>query len=228
MIRAIIADDEPAVAEIIEYFIKKNDMPVEIVGEAEDGEEAVELIKKEKPQLVFLDIRMPVMNGFEVMKQTEPGTDFIIITAYESFDYAQQALRLGARDILLKPVKYEQFSDALQRTIGWSFTSSEIVNEILEYINYHYAEKIDLPLLADIVCSTPSQIARQFRKHMDTTVINYLHKIRIQKAVDMLEQGMSVKEACAASGYENLNNFYKYFKQHTGMTPAVYCETLRK
>lgn len=122
MIKAIIVDDEPAVSEILTFFIKKNELPIEIVGIAEDGQEAIALIGQEKPRLVFLDIQMPVMNGFEVMQRRNSETDFIIITAFESFSYAQKALRLGAKDILLKPIQYEQFTEALTRAIGWQFT----------------------------------------------------------------------------------------------------------
>ena len=83
MIKAIIVDDEPAVSEILTFFIKKNELPIDIVGTAEDGREAMALIEKEKPRLVFLDIQMPIMNGFEVMEESDSETDFIIITAFE-------------------------------------------------------------------------------------------------------------------------------------------------
>lgn len=228
MIKAIIVDDEPAVSEILTFFIKKNELPIEIAGIAEDGREAIDMIEKEKPRLVFLDIQMPVMNGFEVMEKSGSETDFIIITAFESFSYAQQALRLGARDILLKPIQYEQFREALTRAIGWQFTGNAAVNGVLEYIHSHYAEKIDLTTLAEISYSTPSQIARLFKKYMDSTVMTYVHKVRIEKAMALLESGeASVKEAALMTGYESLNNFYKYFKQHTGMTPAAFCEKKR-
>ncbi|MDO4287770.1 MAG: response regulator [Eubacterium sp.] len=229
MIRALIADDEPAVSEIITYFIEKNQLPVSIEGIAEDGQEAVEMIEALKPQLVFLDIQMPLKNGFEVIQATKPEVDFIIITAYESFDYAQRALRLGARDILLKPLQYEQFTEALTRALGWRFTKNATVNGILEYLHSHYAEKIDLTTLAESFYSTPSQIARLFKKHMDCTVITYLHRLRIEKAAALLEAGdTSVKEAALLTGYENLNNFYKYFKQYTGLTPAAFCDKNRQ
>ena len=80
--------------------------PLEIVGHAYDGLQAADLIKKEKPDLVFMDVRMPFMDGFEVIEQME-GCKVIIITAYDSFSYAQRALRLGASDILAKPIDFD-------------------------------------------------------------------------------------------------------------------------
>ena len=64
MIKTIIVDDEPMVAEIIRYFVKKGDLPLDIVGTADNGIIAEELIRKYQPDLVFLDIQMPMKNGF--------------------------------------------------------------------------------------------------------------------------------------------------------------------
>ena len=166
MIQAIIVDDEPAVASIIQHFIDRNSLPIEVVKVAVNGKQALEYIKKYNPQLVFLDICMPLMNGFEVI-EAAPNVHYIIITANESFDYAQQALRLGAKDILLKPIVYKEFMQAITRAVGWKFTGNTIINSILEYINESYAEKIELNQLADMVYATPSHIARLFKKNMN-------------------------------------------------------------
>ncbi|WP_130862121.1 response regulator transcription factor [Bacilliculturomica massiliensis] len=224
MIRAIIVDDEPAVAGIISHFIQREHLPVEIVGKAEDGAQALKLIREKKPQLVFLDIQMPVLNGFDVMKAA-PESGYIIITAYESFEYAQQALRLGASDILLKPLEYKQFLQAITRTVGWNFTGNGTVNSILEYIHDHYAEKIELNQLSQLFYATPSHISRLFKKYMDVNIVTYIHKVRIEKAQELLlERKCSIKETAEMVGYESLNNFYKYFKQYTDKTPAAFCQ----
>lgn len=222
MIKAIIADDEPAVASIIKHFIEKHNIPVEIVGVCENGKEAIETIRMKKPQIVFLDIQMPVLNGFEVMKAAG-GVHYIVITAYESFEYAQQALRLGASDIILKPIEYRQLEEALIRSLGWKFTSNNTVNAILEYLHNHYQEKIDLTQLSQNFFVTPSHISRLFKKYMDTSIISYINKLRIEKAVDLLtKENYSIKETADYIGYDSLNNFYKYFKQYTGLTPAAF------
>ena len=104
MIKTVIIDDEPAVVSIIKYFVKKEKLPLDIVATAQRGDEGIELINKLNPQLVFLDIKMPVVDGFEVMKSVK-DTKFIVITAFESFEYAQKSLRLGAKDIILKPIE---------------------------------------------------------------------------------------------------------------------------
>ena len=222
MINAIIADDEPAVAKIICHIIEKEQVPIDIVGKAENGVEAVKLMKEKEVQLVFLDISMPFMNGFEVM-ESAPNKDYIIITAYDSFQYAQKALRLGAKDILLKPIEYKQLIQSITRAIGWKFTENTTLNGILEYINNNYQEKIDLTMLGNMFYISPSHISRLFKRYLNTNTISYVNEVRIKKAVELLnKENLSVKEVAELTGYESLNNFYKYFKLYTGSTPAAY------
>ena len=224
MIRAIIADDEPAAGIVIRHLVQKSKLPIEIIGVATDGQKALDMIRAKKPELVFLDIQMPRMNGFEII-QAEPHRKYIIVTAYESFQYAQQALRMGAKDILLKPVEYDTFCSSVGRAIGWKFTQNDMTNDILEYIQKNYAQNIEVNQLAKLYYTTASYIARVFEKNMGTSVLAYLHGIRIKNAIDMLENtDFGIKEIAERSGYENLNNFYMHFKKATGYTPAAFRE----
>ena len=140
MVRAVICDDEQAAYGIIRYFIESENLPIEIVGTAENGKTALDLIEREKPELAFMDIHMPYMDGFEVIQKIQ-NTKIIVMTAYGSFQYAQKALRLGVSDIISKPIELEQLQQAITRAIGWNFTSNETVNSMLTYIHTHYMEK---------------------------------------------------------------------------------------
>ena len=107
--KAVICDDELATRNIICHFLEAEKMPVEIAGYAQNGQEAVQLIEQVQPQLIFLDINMPYLNGFQVIEQLSGkiGAKIIILTAFASFQNAQQALRLGVSDILPKPIDFE-------------------------------------------------------------------------------------------------------------------------
>lgn len=228
MIRAVICDDEKAALNIIRHFIEKEKLPIQIVGTAENGRDAWNLIECQKPNLVFMDIQMPYMNGFEIIRKMK-DCKVIIITAYDSFEYAQKALRLGACDILSKPVDFEQLKAAIVRAVGWNFTANETVNTILAYIYQNYNEKIELNTLAGLTYCSVSHIARVFKKYTGLSIISYMHKVRIEKSVRLLEdQGISVKEAAEQVGYQNLNHFYKYFTQYMGMAPASYIKQRRQ
>ncbi|HBN55699.1 MAG TPA: DNA-binding response regulator [Lachnospiraceae bacterium] len=222
MIKAVICDDEKAALNIIRHFIEAKRLPVKIVGTAENGRDAWNLIQCKKPDLVFMDIHMPYMNGFEIISRMK-DSKVIIITAYDSFEYAQRALRLGASDILSKPIEFEQLEQAIVRAVGWNFTGNEAVDTILAYIYEHYQEQIELDTLAELTFCTPSHLARLFKKHTGMTIISYVHKVRIEKSIRLMEEKkLSIKEAAEAVGYQNLNHFYKYFNLQMGVTPAAY------
>lgn len=222
MIRAIVADDEPAVASIIRHFIETEGLPVDIVGVAENGGQALEMIRSMRPDVVFIDIQMPIHTGLDIMRQFSE-TKYIIITAYESFNYAQEALRLGAYDILLKPIDSGQLIEAITRCVGCQFTANPLTNQVMQYIHNHYAEQIDLPKLAEAIHASTSHMARTFKKHAGLSIHSYLNKVRIDKAKIMLaNKDLSIQEIAGGLGYESLNNFYKYFKSATGLTPALF------
>ncbi len=222
MIRAIIADDEPAVGILIEHFIAEKNLPIEIIGRAANGKSAVQMIEAERPGLVFLDIQMPIHNGLEVMC-LKPNFRYIIITAYESFHYAQQALRLGASDILLKPIDGEQLVEAIARATGYSFTHNTLVNQVLGHIHTNFAGNIDLGELATSLGVTASHLARTFKKYMNQSIVTYINKIRIDRAKMLLKKkNFTVQEISLMVGYESVNNFYRYFKKLAGMTPMAF------
>lgn len=114
MIRALIVDDEPLARRAIARFLGK-DADVELVGECGDGESAVEAIHERKPDLLFLDIQMPEMDGFEVLDKIGPERmpATIFVTAYDQF--ALRAFDANAIDYLLKPVVKMRFQRALAR-----------------------------------------------------------------------------------------------------------------
>lgn len=228
MIKAVICDDEKAALNIIRHFIEARKLPIEIVGTAENGRDAWNLIQSKRPDLVFMDIHMPYMNGFEIISRMK-DSKVIIITAYDSFEYAQRALRLGASDILSKPIEFEQLDQAIVRAVGWNFTGNEAVDTILAYIHEHYQTQIELDALAELTFCTSGHIARLFKKHMGMTIISYVHKVRIEQSIRMMEEeNMAIKEAAEAVGYQNLNHFYKYFRIQTGVTPAAYLKRERE
>ncbi len=111
-IRAVIVDDEELARQVLcEYLAAHAD--IEIVAQCANGFEAVKAISEQKPDLVFLDIQMPKLDGFEVLELIGPGTEVIFVTAYDN--YAIRAFEVHAVDYLLKPVGAERFEAALQR-----------------------------------------------------------------------------------------------------------------
>ncbi|WP_027307832.1 response regulator [Caloramator sp. ALD01] len=107
MLKVLIVDDEYLVLEYIKMIIEKNFDDVKIVDTAATGREAIEKAIQTKPDIVFMDIHMPGINGIEAIRQiksTNSDIFFVILTAYEYFDYAKEALNLGVFEYLLKPI----------------------------------------------------------------------------------------------------------------------------
>ncbi len=118
MIRVIVADDEYKVCQLICQLIDWEGMGMRLVGTASNGLEALQMIEAEKPDLVLTDIRMPGFDGMELLKRARtiyPDMEFIIISGYSHFEYAQTAIRYGVSDYILKPVNREALNATLQK-----------------------------------------------------------------------------------------------------------------
>ncbi len=121
MIKAVIAEDKPPILWSIKQKIENySKADIKVVGEAHNGREALSLIKELKPDVVFTDIRMPVMDGLELiseLKHTHPDIHFIIISGYDEFEYARRAMRLGVTEYVLKPVTQDVIDEILDKTV---------------------------------------------------------------------------------------------------------------
>lgn len=132
---AIIVDDEKHCREVLEHLLKKHCHDVEVVASCKDGAEAIKSLDREKPDLLFLDIEMPGMNGFEVLdKSTYHDCAIIFTTAYN--EYAIKAIKHSALDYLLKPIDKDELVLAVQRAKDQKTNhSDDRINDFLKIIN---------------------------------------------------------------------------------------------
>jgi two-component system, LytTR family, response regulator len=122
--KTIIIDDEPLARLRLQKLISDYPKTFEIVGEAENGEEAVEKISILKPELLFLDIQMPVFNGFEVLQRLNYSPKVIFCTAFDEF--ALQAFDSYCIDYLVKPLSKERFAKTVEKLIQFNGNDAEI------------------------------------------------------------------------------------------------------
>ncbi len=111
-LRTLIVDDEAPARERLRRLLAGNEL-IELVGEARDGVEAVEMIEETSPHLVLLDIQMPVLDGFGVIEALQEPPAIIFVTAYD--EYAIRAFEVNALDYLLKPFSQERLNKAIER-----------------------------------------------------------------------------------------------------------------
>ncbi|GIN71394.1 hypothetical protein J14TS2_18690 [Bacillus sp. J14TS2] len=120
MWKLLIAEDETIIRRGLKNSLNWKEYSIDIVGEAEDGEIALEMAIELRPDIMFIDINMPFLNGIELMKRLRhelPHIIFIVITGYNEFSYAQQAIKMAALDFLLKPVRKEELETTVKTAV---------------------------------------------------------------------------------------------------------------
>lgn len=242
MYRVVIIDDEPRIRRGIAHCMPWEKMGFALSGEAANGVEALELIRSVRPDLVITDIRMPDMDGLNLIsmvhKEGIPSL-FIVISGYAEFEYAQRALRYGVTDYILKPVDEEQLSQSVQnclRQLGNRAVEEETVQEedddsqkhliirkTLKIIENEYMNNLSLANVAERVGVHPNYLSGLFSKSEGESFGSYLVRLRMQKARDLMDvTAMKVYEIAQRVGYQDYRWFSKVFKQAYGVTPMEY------
>ncbi|EIW26972.1 response regulator receiver protein, partial [Pelosinus fermentans A11] len=114
MLKVLIADDEEKICQLIEKLIDWQALDMKLSGVANNGIEALEKIEALSPDVVITDIRMPGYDGLDLVKKTRElnvGVEFVIISGYRHFEYAQTAIKYGVSDYLLKPIKKQELTE---------------------------------------------------------------------------------------------------------------------
>jgi two-component system response regulator YesN len=131
MMKVLIVDDEKHVRSSIRLLIDWNALHIQTVWEAEDGLEAIEIIERERPQLVITDMMMPLMNGMGLMEWMDahaPSCKKIVISGHNDFELVRHTVKYGATDYLLKPIVGKQLQDAIQKAVhSWNEADQERV-----------------------------------------------------------------------------------------------------
>lgn len=147
MIKVMIADDEQIVVDGIKFMLKELYSDVEVIAEANSGRAIIEATMTQVPDVVLMDIKMPGINGIEAIetiKKRHHETKFIIISAYEQFDYAKQAVELGVSHYILKPVIDHKIKDVMDKVLFEIKEERRMVRQDME--NREKLEKI-IPVL---------------------------------------------------------------------------------
>lgn len=129
MIRTIIIDDEPLARDVVKHYL--GSFPdVEVIAECSDGFEGIKAIAEHQPDLIFLDIQMPKISGFEMLELIDKHPAVIFTTAFD--EYAIKAFEVNAVDYLLKPIEQSRFDLAMQKLPGRLSHSDVIARELLD------------------------------------------------------------------------------------------------
>ncbi len=190
-IKAIVVDDEPLSRELIKEYL--SDQPeIELVAECQDAHEAYQAITRYHPDLLFLDIQMPEINGFELLEMLDELPQVIFSTAYDQ--YAIKAFEVNAVDYLLKPYDEERFKIAVARAlkcIRLQEDTQETIEKLLQTVQRKFLERLFIKESGKIVILPCYEI--QWIKALDDYVEIHTAKesYLIQQSMNMLESRLN-------------------------------------
>lgn len=236
----LIVEDEPRASRGLKNLINMIGDDFQVVGEALDGKEALDLIRMLNPDVVMTDIRMPVMDGIALMKAANAQlmkAKFIIISAYEEFEIARQAISLGVVDYLVKPISFEDVKRVLCKISDTdSITGSEedelvrnypgvhpLIRKSLNIIEKSYQSKISQKDIAETLGVTAEYFSYLFAKNIGDNFARFLKKYRIEQAKKLLVEGKTEKDNVGYQvGFTDSKYFCKCFKEETGESITDY------
>ena len=220
MLKVLVVEDEELIRKGIVLAVDWAALDCVVVGEASNGEEALDAVERLSPSLIITDLKMPRMDGIEMLRRLrEAGNPVyvIILTAYDSFTYAQSALRLGAVDFLLKPFHDGELEQAV-RNLQSRMQTSEPVHGIP---GLKKGDKSKYVLEA-----MEGHLSHMFKKETDYTLLNYLTRYRIHKSMELLRDcRRKVYEVAELVGYKDVTYFSATFKKVVGISPSEYQDT---
>ncbi len=250
MLKVLVVEDEEMIRRGIILGVDWAALDCVVVGEAANGEEALEAVERYDPSLIITDLKMPKMDGLEMvrrLREAGSGVYVIILTAYDSFSYAQSALRLGAVDYLLKPFHdgdLERAVAGLQKRLSAGREGedaapafpglkkgdkSRYVLDAITYIEAHYGDPgISVGSVAGFLGISEGHLSHIFKKETDYTPLNYLTRCRVHKAMELLRDcRLKVYEVAERVGYRDIAYFSATFKKLVGVSPSEYQGTCR-
>jgi YesN/AraC family two-component response regulator len=230
--RILVVDDEPSMLEMHARIVQMQ-FPSCQVLRAQNGREALKVIREERPDLVLLDLMMPEMDGFgvlEAMQEDEANCDVpvVVLTGQVLTEEDVARLNRGVVSVLGKGLfsveeTLERIEAALMRRQRLGMGIQQIVRRAMGYIHEHYAEPISRDDVARHVGFSVRHLTRCFRQEVGVTPITYLNRYRVRQAKELLKAGeKSITEIALEVGFSSSGYFARVFRQEVGVSPSAY------
>jgi two-component system, response regulator YesN len=249
----LIVDDEPRTRQGLQRTLESWNNGEFTILTAESGEDVLRISEERKIHILLSDIRMPEMTGLQLLKtMKEKGLSpvVIVISAYSEFEYAQEALKLGVVNYLLKPIGKKKLLEAvedavkimekqvraglIERVVDQKIvdasnkmdSTKDTIRKAISYIDEHLNEEFTLKDIAARVHLNPSYFSVLFKEQVNLNFSEYVTRRRIQRAKELvISTTLPINEIAEEVGYKTAKYFIKIFKEIEGMTPSAYRKT---
>ncbi|MGN0403058.1 MAG: response regulator [Acetatifactor sp.] len=246
MYKVMIIDDETAVRRLLRASIDWESLDLEVAGEASSGIEAINTIDDINPDIVFVDICMPFMNGIEFTKAATaryPELMVIVLTGFDDFEYARQCVSLPVVEYMLKPIVRKDVQEVLKKVVEklkqrktealceeqetQTFASTGM-EQIAQFLRDNYKNAtINLTSVAQQFGFNACYLSRRFKQEMGVTFVEYLMKCRMECAMELVKSGRKMFETANEVGIPDPNYFGRCFKKYTGVSYSEYAEGMK-
>ena len=236
----IVADDEKLIANNIARRIEENCSSFRVAARAGTGLEALKQAKELLPDVVFSDIKMPEMDGIELisrLRREMPAVLCVIVSGYSDFEYMKAAIQQSAADYLLKPVNPEELKRLLQRLEATLLAREQqmiprresdaaaLAERVRLYLQENYDQPVDFSSLADSLAVSAPYLSKLFHEQEGKSPSRYLTDLRMRKAQKLLmDTQLTVREIAVRVGYPDPFHFSRNFKNAMGISPAQFRE----
>ncbi len=232
----LVADDEEIIRKNFIKRINRTQINFNNIYEAGNGAEALSLFQKNKIEIALLDINMPFLSGLKLLERIHsisPDTVIVIISGYNKFEYAQEAIKFGVYRYLLKPVNSDEFNTVIAEAA--ELVNSNKKNETGKSLNFQKIMKLlkenyknseyNLTVLSEQSGLSERHISKIIKKESGKTFSDLLTELRIEQAKRIIVRecaGVKMYEVAEAVGYSNQHYFSRVFKNITGVSPKNY------
>lgn len=229
-----LVDDDTLILEELINMVPWLDNGFQVIGNQTNPETALEEIRFLKPDVVFCDLKMPIMDGNELIRRLkENGVDaeFVMISAYDSFENVKAFFRQSGFDYILKPVNEDDIQMVLEglnsrlsakkpAKSDEPLTENPGFNNLVRFVNENFSEKITLDMLSKRFGFSKNYICGLFSKHFNTSLTCYLTELRMKHAKELLaDKDILIKEVAVSCGYPEYYHFFRVFKLYYGISP---------
>jgi two-component system, response regulator YesN len=249
----LIVDDEPRTRQGLQRTLDSWNNGEFTILVAENGDEVMRIMEEKKIHILLTDIRMPEITGLQLLKNIKENGHspvVIVISAYSEFEYAQEALRLGVVNYLLKPIGKKKLIEAVEEAVKVLVkqvragmiekvvdekivdantkmdSTKETIRKAITYIDQHLKEELTLKEVAAQVHLNPSYFSVLFKEQVKLNFSEYVTRRRIQRAKELvISTTLPINEIAEMAGYKTSKYFIKIFKEMEGMTPSAYRKT---